>query len=100
MKAAVINTRGQAPQFQDFPEPVAAEGEAIVHMRAAGLHPIVKSLASGEHYASGGELPATAAIARIVNLKARLFYGFAARRPYGTMAEQTVVIPEKWLSLP
>jgi NADPH:quinone reductase-like Zn-dependent oxidoreductase len=100
MKAAVINTRGQAPQYQDFPEPIAAEGEAIVHMRAAGLHPIVKSLASGEHYASGGQLPAIAGIDGVGELNGRMVYCFSARRPYGTMAEQTVVNPEKCLQLP
>jgi NADPH:quinone reductase-like Zn-dependent oxidoreductase len=100
MKAAVINARGQAPQFQEFPEPVAAEGEAIVQMRAAGLHPIVKSLASGEHYASGGQLPAIAGIDGVGDLNGRLVYCFSARRPYGTMAEQTVVNPEKCLPLP
>jgi NADPH:quinone reductase-like Zn-dependent oxidoreductase len=100
MKAAVINARDQAPQFQDFPEPIAAEGEAIVAMRAAGLHPIVKSLASGEHYASGGQLPAIAGIDGVGELNGRMVYCFAARRPYGTMAEQTVVVPEKCLPLP
>ena len=100
MKAAVINARGQAPQFQEFPEPLAAEGEAIVEMRAAGLHPIVKSLARGEHYASGGQLPAIAGIDGVGELNGRLVYCFSARRPYGTMAEQTVVNPEKCLLLP
>ena len=100
MKAAVINARGQVPQFQEFPEPVAAEGEAIVPMLAAGLHPIVKSLANGEHYASGGQLPAIAGIDGVGELNGQLVYCFSARRPYGTMAEQTVVIPEKCLPLP
>ena len=100
MKAAVINARGQAPQFQEFPEPIAAESEAIVPMLAAGLHPIVKSLANGEHYASGGQLPAIAGIDGVGELNGRLVYCFSARRPYGTMAEQTVVIPEKCLPLP
>ena len=100
MKAAVINARGQAPQFQDFPDPVPAAGEAIVAMRAAGLHPIVKALASGQHYASGGQLPAVAGIDGVGDLNGRLVFCFSARPPYGTMAEQTVVNPEKCIPLP
>ena len=56
MKAAVVNVLGQPPRYQDFPEPAAAEGEALIHVRAAGLHPIVKALASGSHYSGKGEV--------------------------------------------
>ena len=59
MKAAVVNELGQAPHYQDFAEPKPEEGEALVNVRAAGLHPIfVKALASGSHYAGKGEVPA------------------------------------------
>src|ERR1039458_581129 len=54
MRAAVVNVPGQAPKCQSFADPIAEEGEALVRVRAAGLHPIVKSLASGSHYASAG----------------------------------------------
>jgi NADPH:quinone reductase-like Zn-dependent oxidoreductase len=100
MKAAVVNTRGQAPQFQDFPNPTPAAGEAVVSMRAAGLHPIVKALASGQHYASGGQLPAVPGIDGVGLLDGKMVYCFAARSPYGTMAQQTVVLREKCVPLP
>jgi NADPH:quinone reductase-like Zn-dependent oxidoreductase len=101
MKAAVVTAPGQAPQYQDFPEPVAAAGEAIISMRAAGLHPVVKSLASGQHYASGGQLPAIPGIDGVgVLADGRAVYCFAARGPYGTMAEKTVVAPEKCIPIP
>jgi NADPH:quinone reductase-like Zn-dependent oxidoreductase len=101
MEAAVINTRDQSPRYQDFPEPVAAAGETIATMRAAGLHPIVKALASGQHYASGGELPAIAGIDGVGVLDdGRVVYCFSARKPYGTMAEQTVVVRDKCIPLP
>ena len=58
MQAAVVNVRGQAPKYQSFADPEPQEGEALVSVRAAGLHPLVKGLASGAHYASGGEGPA------------------------------------------
>src|ERR1039457_1001158 len=57
MQAAVVNVLGQAPKYQSFPNPVAEEGETSIQVRAAGLHPIVKALASGTHYAGGTEVP-------------------------------------------
>jgi hypothetical protein len=57
MKAAVIDSPGRGPRFADFAEPVVAEGETLVEASAAGLHPIVRMLASGEHYGSQGVLP-------------------------------------------
>jgi len=101
MKAAVVTDLGRAPQYQDFPDPVASAGEAIATMRAAGLHPIVKSLASGQHYASGGQLPAIPGIDGVgVLADGRTIYCFAVRSPYGTMAERTVVTPEKCIPIP
>lgn len=91
MKAAVVNVKGEMPQYQHFSEPVAGDGEAIVQMQAAGLHPIVKGLASGQHYASGGALPAVVGIDGVGMLDGKLVYCFSARNPYGTMAERTVV---------
>ena len=57
MKAAVVNVLGQPPRYQDFPEPKAGEGEVLIDVRAAGLHPIVKARASGSHYSSDGVVP-------------------------------------------
>ena len=57
MQAAVVNVLGQPPKYQSFPDPAPGEGEVLVHVSAAGLHPIVKALASGAHYAGGTEVP-------------------------------------------
>jgi hypothetical protein len=57
MKAAVIDSLGRGPRFADFAEPVVTGGETLVEVTAAGLHPIVRMLASGEHYGSHGRLP-------------------------------------------
>ena len=51
MKAAVVNVLGQPPRYQDFRSLNRGEGEVLIQVRAAGLHPIVKALASGSHYA-------------------------------------------------
>jgi hypothetical protein len=57
MKAAVIDPLERGPRFADFADPVIGGGEILVEVTAAGLHPIVRMLASGEHYGSQGTLP-------------------------------------------
>ena len=57
MHAAVITAFGQAPTWQEFPEPIPAEDEVLVDVVAAGLHPRVRSQADGSHYTSVGALP-------------------------------------------
>ena len=57
MKAAVIDSLAAAPRFAYFAEGAVAGGETLVEVTAAGLHPIVRMLASGEHYGSQGTLP-------------------------------------------
>lgn len=86
MKAAVVNELGQPPRYQDFQEPTAQKGEALIKMRAAGLHPVVKALASGSHYAGKGEVPAVPGVDGVGTLEdgSRVFFGFA-RRPWGTI---------------
>jgi NADPH:quinone reductase-like Zn-dependent oxidoreductase len=92
MKAAVVNILGQAPKYEDFPEPVAAEGEVVVQMRAAGLHPVVKAIASGKHYSSTGQVPLVPGVDGVAILDdGSLAYCVAACRTLGTMAEKTVV---------
>ena len=91
MKAAVVNVLGQAPQYQDFPEPKAEDGEVLINVRAAGLHPIVKALASGSHYAGKGEVPAVPGVDGVGTLEdgSRVYFTFA-RKPWGSMCERTV----------
>jgi NADPH2:quinone reductase len=83
-----------------LPEPVPEAGEAIVEMRAAGLHPVVKSRASGQHYSSSGKVPAIPGLDGVGLLNGRPVYCYASRDGYGTMAERTVVRPEQCLPIP
>src|SRR6202034_4609343 len=57
MKAAVVSTFHSPPRFADFPLPAPKEGEIVVDVLAAGLHPRVRSQANGSHYTSTDELP-------------------------------------------
>jgi len=96
MQAAVVNVLGQPPLYQSFPDPEPQAGEVLIQVRAAGLHPIVKALASGSHYAGTGQVPMVPGVDGVGTLPdgSRVFFGFA-RRPWGTMCERTVA-PRNW----
>jgi NADPH2:quinone reductase len=78
---------------------VAAEGEKLVNVSAAGLHPIVKALAKGTHYGSSGELPFVAGVDGVGKLEdgTRVYFGIA-RSPFGTFAERALAA--SWMCLP
>jgi len=101
MHAAVVNELGHAPVYQEFPEPVAGDGEALISVRAAGLHPIVKGLASGTHYMAGGALPFVAGLDGVGTLAdgSRVYFG-GSRKPWGTMAERAAAPRTMCIPLP
>jgi NADPH2:quinone reductase len=101
MQAAVVNVLGQPPRYQSFPEPIPGEGEVLIQVRAAGLHPIVKALARGAHYLGMGELPAVPGVDGVGTLEdgSRVYFGFA-RKPWGTMCERTVAPRGRCLAVP
>ncbi len=92
MHAAVLHTLGKVPRYEEFPEPVAGDGEVIVHVHAASLKPIDKQLASGLHYASSRELPLVCGSDGLGHLSdgQRVFFA-GPRPPYGAMSQRTVV---------
>ena len=92
MNAAVLRALGKPPRCEQFPEPVPADGEAIVNVRAAALKPIDKQMSSGSHYAHPRELPLVCGTDGVGHLSdgQRVFFG-GARAPYGAMAQRTVV---------
>jgi NADPH2:quinone reductase len=92
MHAAVLYTLGKAPRYEQFPEPVAGDGEVIVEVHAASLKPIDKQLASGSHYARPRELPLVCGSDGVGRLGdgQRVFFG-GPRPPYGAMSQRTVV---------
>jgi NADPH:quinone reductase-like Zn-dependent oxidoreductase len=92
MNAAVLQTLGKPPRYEHFPDPDAEKGEVMVHVHAASLKPIDKQLADGSHYAGFRELPVVCGIDGVGSLDDgnRVFFA-GPRRPYGSMAERTVV---------
>jgi NADPH:quinone reductase-like Zn-dependent oxidoreductase len=95
MHAAVLHTIGSVPRYEEFPEPAIGpdkDGEVLVHVHAASLKPVDKQLASGSHYASGGEFPRVCGTDGVGHLDdgQRVFFG-GPRPPHGAMAQRTVV---------
>jgi NADPH:quinone reductase-like Zn-dependent oxidoreductase len=101
MKAAVVNSPGEMPKFQEFAEPTVQDGEVLVHVRAAGLHPVVKAIASGAHYAASGTDPMIPGVDGVGTLDdgTRVYFG-GARKPWGTMAELAAVPRSMCIPLP
>ncbi|SEG60592.1 NADPH:quinone reductase [Bryocella elongata] len=101
MNAAVVTSYSQPPQYTTFDNPIPAEGEVLVQVRAAGLHQIVRSIAAGKHYMSTGKFPFIPGVdgVGIFPDGSRNYFG-GARFPYGTMCEQTVITPAVVIPLP
>lgn len=101
MKAAVVHSYSTPPQYGDFDDPIPGEGEVLVTVTAAGLHPIVKALAAGTHYGSTGQFPFVPGVDGVGKLAdgRRVFFG-AARSPFGTMGERSLAGQNRCLLIP
>ena len=101
MHAAVLHALGKPPRFEEFPDPTPGEGEVLIHVCAAALKPVDKQLAGGKHYASPPEFPVVCGADGVGRLGdgTRIFFG-GPRRPYGAMAERTVVRRAQCFSVP
>lgn len=101
MNAAVVHAFDAPPRYTSFAEPIAAEGEMIVNVTAAGLHPIVKALANGSHYGSPGTLPFIPGVDGVGRLQdgTRVYFGIS-RSPFGTFAERAPTARGMCLPLP
>ncbi len=99
MHAAVVHAFDAPPRYTTFADPVAAEGELLVTVTAAGLHPIVKALANGTHYGSTGELPFIPGVDGVGRLQdgSRVLFGIS-RPPFGTFAERALAA--NWMCIP
>jgi NADPH:quinone reductase-like Zn-dependent oxidoreductase len=102
MHAAVVRSFGQPPRYEvyDTPEPTEP-GETVVDVLAVGLHPRVRSGASGKHYTSTGTLPMIPGIDGVGRLPdGRRIYFVAPDDAWGSMAERAVVDPRRTIPLP
>ena len=102
MRAAVVTSFGMPPACQEFPTPAPhTADEALVDVIAAGLHPRVRSQASGLHYTSSGELPLVPGIDGVGRAPdGTLRYFLLPDTTMGAMAERTVVDLRRSVVLP
>ena len=101
MHAAVVTAFDSPPQYSEHPDPVAADGEVVVEVLAAGLHPRVRSQADGSHYTSSNELPLVPGVDGVVrDPDGNLRYANLGDTTLGTMAERTVIELDRSVVLP
>jgi NADPH:quinone reductase-like Zn-dependent oxidoreductase len=101
VNAAVLHNVGEAPRFEQFEEPAPGPDEAIVQVIAASLKPVDKQMASGTHYAGFRELPVVCGIDGVgfVDDGSRVYFA-GPRRPFGAMADRTVVARSRCWPIP
>jgi NADPH:quinone reductase-like Zn-dependent oxidoreductase len=102
VKAAVVSSFDTPPRYQEFPVPApAGDHEMLVDVLAAGLHPRVRSQASGSHYTSTDELPLVPGIDGVGRgPDGRLRYFVLPDTTMGAMAAQTVIDTRRSIVLP
>jgi NADPH:quinone reductase-like Zn-dependent oxidoreductase len=101
VNAAVVTSFSAPPKYSSFADPQPTEGELIVNVTAAGLHPIVRALANGTHYGSTGEFPFIPGVDGAGRLEDGTRVYFGTTRPlYGTFAEKAVTAKWICISLP
>lgn len=94
MKAAVIETLGEAPRYADFAEPEIEGSEEIVSVEVASLKQLDRAIAAGTHYSSPKALPVVAGTDGVGRrADGSLVYFAVNRRPFGAMAERA---PASW----
>jgi NADPH:quinone reductase-like Zn-dependent oxidoreductase len=93
MRAAVVTGPGAGPVAAEFAEPEAGPGREIMEVVAAGVHPVVRSIAAGSHYGSGDEYPVVAGVDCVArSADGVLRYAGSVARPWGTIAERVPVL--------
>ncbi|MBD3142296.1 quinone oxidoreductase family protein [Microbispora bryophytorum] len=104
MKAAVLHEAGGVPRYEDFPDPVAADGEVIIDVKAVAVENVDKAIAAGTHYAGEkyiGRFPVIPAFDGVGALPDGTLVGFGGiRLPYGALAEKTVVPQGSYVPIP
>jgi NADPH:quinone reductase-like Zn-dependent oxidoreductase len=102
MKAAVVRAFEAPPRYEEFDlPPLSGPDDIVVSVLAAGLHPRVRSGASGSHYADERVLPMIPGIDAVGRLPdGQLVYCVVHDTPYGTMAAQVVADRRRCVPLP
>ncbi|SNY37325.1 quinone oxidoreductase family protein [Paractinoplanes atraurantiacus] len=102
IQAAVVRSFDRPPRYEPYELPAPSdEDQAVVDVVAVGLHPRVRSGASGSHYTSTGKLPMIPGVDGVGRLAdGRLIYFVADDDLAGPMATRTVVDLRRTVELP
>jgi NADPH:quinone reductase-like Zn-dependent oxidoreductase len=102
MQAAVVTSFDEPPHYQECEVPTPThENEELVDVLAAGLHPRVRTDASGRHYTSTGELPMIPGIDGVGRMAdgRRVYFVTNDGQP-GSMAEKAVIDVRRTVPIP
>jgi NADPH:quinone reductase-like Zn-dependent oxidoreductase len=100
MNAAVVTSFDQPPHYQQFEVPQPTAGEQLVDVLAVGVHPRVRSGATGAHYTSTGALPMIPGIDAVGRRPdGKRIYFLAADDVLGTMADQALADQRRCIEL-
>lgn len=100
--AAVVHSFDHPPRYEPFDLPAPSDGDqALVDVLAVGLHPRVRTGASGSHYASIGKLPMVPGIDGVGRHEdGQTVYFVADDELVGPMATRTVIDTRRSIVLP
>ncbi|HEY2637727.1 MAG TPA: zinc-binding dehydrogenase, partial [Solirubrobacteraceae bacterium] len=100
MRAAVLHELG-TPRYDEFDEPRAGAGQAVVDVAAAGLNPIDVNKAAGRFYAGPPDLPSVTGMEGVGTLAGgRRVYFMDSVAPFGSMAERAVIEESRAIDVP
>jgi NADPH:quinone reductase-like Zn-dependent oxidoreductase len=100
--AAVVRSFDNPPRYEPFDLPAPSDsGQALVDVLAVGLHPRVRTGASGRHYTSTGKLPMVPGIDGVGRREdGQLVYFVDDDDLLGSMATRTVIDTRRSVVLP
>jgi NADPH:quinone reductase-like Zn-dependent oxidoreductase len=102
MHAAVLHEYGATPVYERFEEPVAADGQVVVEVTAAGVNPVDVRKASGTFVSGPPPLPSVVGgegVGRIAGDGRRVYFGTPVA-PFGSYAERVLVGADDPVELP
>jgi NADPH:quinone reductase-like Zn-dependent oxidoreductase len=102
VRAAVMDG-GERPVYGEFAEPQAEDGALVVTMRAAALSGLDRNIARRLHYLKMPDGPFVVGregVARTSDGRRIYFNVNAARPPFGSMAERTLIDPKFSFAVP
>jgi NADPH:quinone reductase-like Zn-dependent oxidoreductase len=102
MHAAVVTSFDEPPHYREFEVPAPSNDDhRLVDVLAVGLHPRVRTGASGRHYSSTGKLPMIPGVDGVARLDdGRRVYFVADDELPGPMAERAVIDMRRTVPLP